>query len=442
MKSLILTILSLALASAPVAHSRDSKIAAPRVWNDKELADWATPVAGLNVRPDHFSEREYYAAPEAELFRTYPVYLPGREPLGYSEFIANVRPEALIRPGPRTKAEWINAGQIVFREMDVPATRSYDPELIAMARSAEALMKAGAKPQADGSIAGLRWTPTGDGLALSVEDCGGCHTRTLENGVKIDGAPSNARGNALLGRLVSGAIFRMYGDTPKTWTWRSAAAPWIPDDVHANIRELPEVEYRALFRRIAPGVFARFNGSPLFPTKVPDLIGIGERRYIDHTATHRLRGMGDVMRYAALVSCCDSADFGPHRLLTDGQRKIVYRFSDDALFALAQYIFALKPPANPNRTDPRIRLGQRIFHREGCARCHTPPFYTNNKLTTAEGYQPSKSHPYAADIVRVSVRTDANLALRTRKGTGLYKVPSLKGVWYRGRFHPDGAVTS
>ena len=38
--------------------------------------------------------------------------------------------------------------------------------------------------------------------------------------------------------------------------------------------------------------------------------------------------------------------------------------------------------------------------------------------------------------------TDSNLALKTRKGTGFYKVPSLKGVWYRGLYGHDGAVSS
>ena len=42
----------------------------------------------------------------------------------------------------------------------------------------------------------------------------------------------------------------------------------------------------------------------------------------------------------------------------------------------------------------------------------------------------------------LSVGTDPNLALKTRKGTGLYKVPSLKGVWYRGLFNHDGSVTT
>ena len=33
---------------------------------------------------------------------------------------------------------------------------------------------------------------------------------------------------------------------------------------------------------------------------------------------------------------------------------------------------------------------------------------------------------------------DSNLTLKTRRGTGYYKVPSLKGVWYRGMFGHSG----
>jgi hypothetical protein len=38
------------------------------------------------------------------------------------------------------------------------------------------------------------------------------------------------------------------------------------------------------------------------------------------------------------------------------------------------------------------------------------------------------------------VGTDPGLALKTRKGTGLYKIPSLRGVWYRGLFGHDSSV--
>ena len=42
----------------------------------------------------------------------------------------------------------------------------------------------------------------------------------------------------------------------------------------------------------------------------------------------------------------------------------------------------------------------------------------------------------------VVVGTDPRLALQTRKGTGYYRVPSLKGVWYRGPFEHNGSVAT
>lgn len=48
------------------------------------------------------------------------------------------------------------------------------------------------------------------------------------------------------------------------------------------IRSMTEVEVGALFSSIPPGAFARFNGSPFYVTKVPDLIGIGHRKYTEH----------------------------------------------------------------------------------------------------------------------------------------------------------------
>ena len=70
---------------------------APKTWDAKALADWATPVAGLNLRPGHHSEEEYYRAP-VDNFRTYPVYYPGREPEGYWEMLQKVGPKPLIEP--------------------------------------------------------------------------------------------------------------------------------------------------------------------------------------------------------------------------------------------------------------------------------------------------------------------------------------------------------
>jgi|KBSSwiStaDraftv2_1062776.scaffolds.fasta_scaffold88829_2 mono/diheme cytochrome c family protein len=419
-------------------------ITPPRTWDEEALREWATPIAALNARPGHFSEAEYLRAPIDDL-RTYPVYMPGREPAGYFEMIRTVGPKPIIEPNTlKTADDWVRAGQRVFREYDVPGFRVFDPKIIAAVRLAESFTGSNVSIREDGTFPDLRWVPTSKGLALGLINCAGCHTRKMPDGTFIDGPSGNENGSNLgkfnLAPWGSSPI-ELPGDSPALAVWRSWAAPWIPNDVHEPIKTMTPQQFGPLFGTgAALGLFPRWNGSGYYTTKIPDLIGFKDRKYIDHTATHQHRGPGDVMRYAALVTYSDSSDFGSYRMLTDAQRKIPVRASDAALYALAQYIYSLQPPPNPNLSDPRIATGQRLFQREGCAGCHTPPLYTNNKLTLAQGFTPPAEHRQLLDIMSISVGTDPSLAMKTRKGTGYYKVPSLKGVWYRGRYLHDGAL--
>ena len=148
------------------------------------------------------------------------------------------------------------------------------------------------------------------------------------------------------------------------------------------------------------------------------------------------------MRYAALVSYAEAVDFGPYHVLAADAKRFQARVPDEALYALALYIYSLQPPKNPNPFDAKAKARQQVFVREGCPTCHTPPLYTSNKLTLAQGFTPPRDKPASLDVLPVSVETDAGLALATRKGTGYYKVPSLKGVWYRGHYLHDGSAAS
>ena len=112
----------LLLSAIAIAALAQPKTPAPRIWNDRDLAEWATPVAALKVRPGHLSEKEYYAVPPGDWVRSYPVYFPGREPEGYWQMLQSKKPEPLIAPGARTESEWIEAGRRAFEEMDVPAS--------------------------------------------------------------------------------------------------------------------------------------------------------------------------------------------------------------------------------------------------------------------------------------------------------------------------------
>jgi hypothetical protein len=118
------------------------------------------------------------------------------------------------------------------------------------------------------------------------------------------------------------------------------------------------------------------------------------------------------------------------------------RYSDAQLYALARYLYSLEPPPNPNRVTDLTRRGEAVFESQQCARCHTPPLYTNNRLIPAPGFRPPDDHLRRFDVMDVVIGTDPGLAPATRRGTGYYKVPSLEGVWYRGPFGHSGPVAS
>jgi cytochrome c peroxidase len=81
-----------------------------------------------------------------------------------------------------------------------------------------------------------------------------------------------------------------------------------------------------------------------------------------------------------------------------------------------------------------------VFKRERREVCHTPPHYTNNKVTLAGLFEPPKTHLAKYDILPTRVGTDSRAAMQPMRGTGYFKVPSLKGVWYRGPFEHNGSV--
>jgi hypothetical protein len=216
-----------------------------------------------------------------------------------------------------------------------------------------------------------------------------------------------------------------------------------------RLEQAPLEEILAAHEAIPPGVFARNRSSPFYPPALPDLIGVANRRYLDRTGSTRQRCMTDLMRYASLAQGVEFlSSFGG--FIPSGEEKFSKlpppetqeRFSDEQLYALALYIYSLQPPPNPNRLDTTAQAGRKVFELEGCAGCHTPPHYTNNKLLPVRGFRVPPEHLSKYDILNVPIDTDPRLTLKTRRGTGYYKVPSLRGVWYRSAFEHNGSVAT
>ena len=128
---IVLTLLLL-LAADVIARSEPR---VPVIWDDRALADWATPIAAIKTRPAHYTATEYYRVP-ADNVRTYPVYRPDNEPPGYWEWLNKQKPEPLVDLAKiGSRKDWIAAGERAFREIDSPLTRTDDPAVIALARS-------------------------------------------------------------------------------------------------------------------------------------------------------------------------------------------------------------------------------------------------------------------------------------------------------------------
>jgi hypothetical protein len=180
---------------------------------------------------------------------------------------------------------------------------------------------------------------------------------------------------------------------------------------------------------IIPGVCARQGSSVFYPPHILDLIGVKDRHYLDASGLVQHRSIGDLMRYAALNQGADTlnlyGEYRPKGELPDPSTES--RYSDEQLYALALFVYSLKPPPNPNKFGALAAQGKKVFEQEGCAVCHTPPLYTNNKLIPVEGFKVSEEDRKNYDIMPVSIGTDSSLTLKTRRGTGYYKVPSLKG---------------
>ena len=272
-----------------------------------------------------FSGRDYSAP--ADNLRTYPVYHPDDEPAGYWEWLQKQKPEPLVDArAMRSTEDWVAAGRRAFRGIDQPLMRTNDPAHIAYARDPASF--ANVARLRDGMM-GVRWVVTDKGVMLTGRECGACHFRVdADGGVEFAagrGDPPPVKGAVglpeTLQRVVLPGVQKFFGEPIEVAARRMFSVPWAPDE---RVERLPTMSLQQLGPVLATrhGVFARVNGSPYYGTKIPDLRGLRHNKFMDATGTHRLRGPDDVARYAALVATADSLDFGPHRLLTDAQRRV------------------------------------------------------------------------------------------------------------------------
>ncbi len=75
------------------------------------MASVELPLASTGVPPEHISSDYYYRMPVRPIYKSYPIYAPGKEPCGYFERLTQLESEIVFDPAKlETEADWIKAG--------------------------------------------------------------------------------------------------------------------------------------------------------------------------------------------------------------------------------------------------------------------------------------------------------------------------------------------
>ncbi len=428
------------------------ELTVPQSWTDKQLLGFRTPLAGLNKPPQMLPEAAYYALPENNL-KTYPVYSVDKEPPNYLDWLKQQEPKPLVEVDKlHTEADWIAAGKEVFFGRELPRFTGGEDNL-QIIRNPKIMAAYRVQTTSDGVMIGLRYVVHQKGkVELGTDTCSMCHAQ-IHDGKVYAGLPNNYTPfgplMADLTRRYAQISPQLFDDRRRKFMREDYRVPYLPDDPNLAVCDLPADKIADLYAKVPLGVYPRNNTSLLYPVKIANLVDVSGYKYFDRTGTSRQRDITDLMRYSGSIADVSDAltNYGDganaHSVLANmGLQKGIYRTPDALLYALALYINSLQGPPNPNPFDDEARHGQVVFMTAGCAQCHTPPFYSNNKLTLAQGFTPTQEEFEEYDIMNRSVGTDPGLALKTRKGTGFYRVPSLKMLWTNNVFLHDGSVSS
>ena len=417
----------------------------PKTWDTQAIESLQVPLADPTITAKLISSDYYYSMPIRPIYKSYDVYRPDREPRGYMDELKRKEPEIVFDASKlKSEADWTKAGELVF---DAPIEFDFDDMLYFEVRDMDWFVKNNVLVTSKGVMPNMRWVVRQKGkVELGILACAHCHTRVMPDGTIVKGAQGNFPDDRAFGyeEEIAAAKEKEKGSVLKDlrhFIRRSYGAPWVKDDAGARADRMSLSELSAVMQAISPGSCARQGTSPFYPAAIPDLIGVKDRLYLDSTGVTRQRSIGDLMRYAALNQGADNLTlYSQYRRAGDlPAASTQSRYSDEQLYALALYIYSLKPPDNPNKFTALAQKGYEVFMTEACDACHTPPLYTNNMLMPVAGFAVD---PLNKDVLNEPINTDPNLALGTRRATGYYKVPSLKGVWYRGPFEHNGSVAT
>lgn len=281
---------------------------------------------------------------------------------------------------PDSQDEWIALGERVFFEYPM----SPIPSLGEALREGLDLRDYGVIEH-EGAYVGVRFVARAGRTGIAVT-CASCHASVDEDGW-LSGVRANR--NYDLGR------FRL-------------------DHGGAGDHHAVDATSDSDLAKLGPGRSDVQHDGQFNPYAFPDFGGIADMAYLHHTGNWANRGVATLaIRVETVFMTGGRVSSRPPRVL---------------MWALAEYLRSLPAPAPlaataaPSLASERGRL---VFEAEGCDGCHTPPFYTSS-----------------ARVAMAAIGTDPAAGLSPLRGTGYWRVPSLRGVGGNAPYLHHGAFAS
>lgn len=163
--------------------------------------------------------------------------------------------------------------------------------------------------------------------------------------------------------------------------------------------------------RLGPGRSDVQRDREFNPYAFPDFGGIVDMPYLHHTANWYHRG-------AASLAIRIETVYMSHGRLGNRRPRVL-------MWALAEYLRSLPAPPPVAAPSPASERGRAVFVDESCDACHAPPLYTSSERPTLD-----------------EIGTDPSAGTSPIRGTGRWRVPSLRGVGGNAPYLHDGSVGS
>lgn len=179
----------------------------------------------------------------------------------------------------------------------------------------------------------------------------------------------------------------------------------------AHERQLVDATRAEDLAKLGPGRSDVQRDQEFNPYAFPDFGGIADMTYLHHTANWYQRGVATLaIRVETVFMTRGRVSDRPPRVL---------------MWALAEYLRSLPPPPPVAEVSAQSERGRLVFEAEGCADCHEPPVYSSSQRSTLD-----------------EIGTDPAAGLSRLRGTGHWRVPSLRGVGGNAPYLHHGAFAT